>query len=62
MSHTLQLLPRDPVIARDGRPFGDAGVTRQHVLPWLLPGTLAGAVRTLLGRKAGQSFDADTIE
>lgn len=62
MSHTLQLLPRDPVIARDGRPFGDAGVTRQHALPWLLPGTLAGAVRTLLGRKAGQSFDADTIE
>ena len=62
MNHSLVLIPRDPVIARDGRPFGDAGLTRQHTLPWPLPSTIVGSIRTLLGYQTGQRFDGAFID
>jgi CRISPR-associated protein Cmr3 len=45
---TLQLTPRDPIIARDGRPFGVGQGNRMRSLPWPLPSTVAGALRTAL--------------
>jgi CRISPR-associated protein Cmr3 len=47
----LTLMPRDPLIARDGRPFS-AGV-RMKSLGWFYPSVLAGSLRTLVGQKQG---------
>jgi CRISPR-associated protein Cmr3 len=48
MSTLLQVIPHDPVIARDGRPFGVGQGNRMRGLPWLLPSVVAGAFRTTL--------------
>ena len=53
--------PRDPLVARDGRPFGSESGNRMHCLDWPLPATLAGAVRTILGKQAGGRFEAEQI-
>jgi len=56
----LRLTARDPIIARDGRPFGAGQGNRMHGLSWPLPSVLAGSFRTALV-KADQtlSFDGD---
>ncbi len=56
MSILLSLQPRDPIVARDGRPFGEFAGNRMRSLPWPLPSTVAGAIRTLLGYAAGGNF------
>jgi CRISPR-associated protein Cmr3 len=57
----LTIDPHDPIIARDGRPFG-AG-QRMGSLDWLYPSVLAGAVRTTLGKTARADFSKqDTID
>jgi len=43
------LIPRDPLIFRDGRPFNANAGARAKSLPFPFPSTIAGAVRTLLG-------------
>lgn len=45
---TLQLTGNDPIIARDGRPFGAGQGNRMHSLAWPMPSTVAGALRTAL--------------
>lgn len=56
------ILPRDPLIFRDGKPFTAAPGSRSKTLPMPFPSTLAGAVRTMVGTdsKTGQ-FDKDLI-
>ncbi len=44
----LQLTPRDPIIARDGRPFGAGQGNRMRGLAWPLPSVVAGSFRTAL--------------
>ena len=44
----LQLTPRDPIIARDGRPFGAGQGNRMRGLGWPLPSVVAGSFRTAL--------------
>ena len=44
----LELTPHDPLIARDGRPFGAGQGNRMHSLSWLLPSVVAGSFRTTL--------------
>lgn len=48
----LTISPRDPIIIRDGRPFGagSEGANRARSLDWLYPSTAAGALRTLVGK------------
>ena len=46
------LMPRDPIIVRDGRPFSADPGARAVSLPWPLPSTLAGATRTCIGNTA----------
>lgn len=53
-THHISIHPRDPLIARDGRPFGDG--LRMGWLPWLYPSVIAGSLRTLLGNLRG-GFD-----
>ena len=52
----LQLNPRDPIIARDGRPFGAGQGNRMRGLGWPLPSVVAGSFRTALV-KAGSTLD-----
>ncbi|CAM4079748.1 type III-B CRISPR module-associated protein Cmr3 [Deinococcus marmoris] len=49
---TYLLTPRDPLIFRDGRPFGAS--ERAHSLSDMPPSVLAGVVRTLAGSRDGR--------
>ncbi|MFQ3591247.1 MAG: type III-B CRISPR module-associated Cmr3 family protein, partial [Chloracidobacterium sp.] len=49
--------PRDPIIFRDGRPFGAWGGARATSLPFPFPSTIAGGVRTRAFRTAQGVFD-----
>lgn len=59
MSTVLELTPFDPLIARDGRPFGYRRGNRMRGLPWLLPSVVAGSFRTALVKAAGGDFSGD---
>lgn len=48
MSVILQLSPHDPLVARDGRPFGEGQGNRMRGMSWPLPSVLAGSFRTAL--------------
>ena len=50
----LSLTPRDPLIARDGRPFNDG--QRMKSLDWFAPSVFAGSLRTMTGKRLGH-FD-----
>ncbi len=54
--YILQLVPRDPIVARDGRPFGVGQGNRMRSLAWPLPSVGAGSLRTTLA-KASPSLD-----
>ena len=61
---TLHIEPRDPIIARDGRPSGEGN--RMRSLNWIYPSVLAGSVRTLLGKTVSpqteaRPFDDETL-
>lgn len=56
----LSITPHDPIIARDGRPFG-AGV-RMKSLDWPYPSVLAGSVRTAIGKMHACTFDKCTFK
>ena len=51
--------PRDPLIARDGRPFSAAPGARARTLPFPVPQTVAGAVRTAVAQRRGYRLPAD---
>jgi CRISPR-associated protein Cmr3 len=59
VSSYLKILPHDPLIARDGRPF-NAG-SRMHSVDWLFPSVLAGSLRSLLGKNAGGGFPPSVV-
>ncbi len=56
----LTIAAHDPLIARDGRPFG-LGI-RMKSLDWIYPSVLAGAIRTMLGNVNDSNFDDKAIE
>lgn len=58
----VTITPHDPIIARDGRPFGAGQGIRMRSLEWPYPSVLAGSLRTLLGKLSGTGFDAATVE
>ncbi|HOV79307.1 MAG TPA: type III-B CRISPR module-associated protein Cmr3 [Bacillota bacterium] len=53
--------PRDPLIARDGRPFGPVPGARAFTLAFPFPSTIAGAVRTRDGLDASGRFQTTEI-
>lgn len=53
----LNIEPRDPVIARDGRPAGTG--LRMRSVGWIYPSVLAGSLRTLIGHSLG-GFPSDS--
>lgn len=57
------VLPRDPLIFRDGRPFDATPGARARSLPFPFPTTLAGALRTQEGlQKYGGNFSDETVQ
>lgn len=50
--------PRDPLIVRDGRPFGPTPGARANTLNFPLPSTLVGALRTRAGTTDGKFNEA----
>lgn len=52
----LVITPRDPIILRDGRPFGEAGTSQSGHLNWPRPGTVIGMVRTVIGTLRDSEF------
>lgn len=59
MSTFLQLTPHDPLVARDGRPFGAGQGRRMRGLPWPLPSVVAGSFRTALIKAGLGDFSGD---
>jgi len=59
MSTILQITPHDPLIARDGRPFGAGQGNRMRGLPWPLPSVVAGSFRTALVKAGTGDFSGD---
>jgi CRISPR-associated protein Cmr3 len=57
---TLRLTAHDPIIARDGRPFGIGEGGRMRGLGWPLPSVVAGSLRTALVKESsGLNFSGD---
>ncbi|MGH8610277.1 MAG: type III-B CRISPR module-associated Cmr3 family protein [Gammaproteobacteria bacterium] len=62
MTTYLALTPRDPLIARDGRPLGAGQGLRMKSLDWPYPSVLAGSLRSLLGKLKGGEFAEGTVK
>jgi hypothetical protein len=60
MTTFLRISGRDPLVARDGRPFGAGQGNRMRSSGWLYPSVVAGSFRTTLGKVAGREFDLQT--
>lgn len=56
MTTQIQITARDPVVSRDGRPFGAGQGRRMRSTGWPLPGVVAGSFRTALAKAAEQDF------
>ena len=54
--------PRDPLIVRDGRPFGLIPGARASTLAFPFPSTTTGALRTRAGQDSSGAFVADRID
>ncbi|MHB8597018.1 MAG: type III-B CRISPR module-associated Cmr3 family protein [Ktedonobacteraceae bacterium] len=54
--------PRDPLIVRDGRPFGLNPGTQATSLPFPFPSTTTGGVRTQAGLDANGIFETGNID
>lgn len=54
--------PRDPVIFRDGKPFGTVPGARAKSLPFPFPSTVVGALRTHSGPNDNGRFDQTRID
>ncbi len=55
------ILPRDPMIFRDGKPFNATPGAQAESLPFPYPSTIAGGVRTRAGMNADGQFDKQQI-
>lgn len=53
---TLELTCRDPIVSRDGRPFGAGQGNRMRAVGWPLPSVVAGSLRTAIGKTATKTF------
>jgi CRISPR-associated protein Cmr3 len=60
MSTFLRISGRDPLVARDGRPFGAGQGNRMRSSGWLYPSVVAGSFRTMLAKEANRGFDRAT--
>ena len=52
----IVMFAREPLILRDGRPFGEFGTVRAGALQWPMPSTLAGMIRSRIGLSRDPHF------
>ncbi|GIQ66998.1 CRISPR-associated protein Cmr3 [Paenibacillus cisolokensis] len=57
--HTLFIQPLEPLMLRDGRPFGATPGAEARSLDQITPGVLAGSLRTMLGKELHRSNVGD---
>lgn len=57
---TIKITPRDPLVARDGRPFSEG--KRMKSLDWIRPSVVIGSLRTLVGKLNQKGFNKNTIK
>lgn len=62
MTTMLELSCRDPIVCRDGRPFGAGQGNRMRSLGWPLPSVVAGSLRSTLGKSANREFSVATTQ
>ncbi len=62
MTTVLELTCRDPVVSRDGRPFGAGQGNRMRTVGWLLPSVVAGSLRSMIGKAADRDFSVATAQ
>jgi CRISPR-associated protein Cmr3 len=62
MTTMLEIACRDPIVSRDGRPFGAGQGNRMRSLDWPLPSVLAGSLRSTLGKSANRGFSVETAK
>ncbi len=61
---TIRIECRDPVVSRDGRPFGAGQGNKMRSLVWPTPSAVAGSLRTAVGKTAQKDFskqDSDDL-
>ena len=56
------IVPRDPLIFRDGKPFTATPGERSKSLGYPFPSTIAGAVRTLIGPDPVKGYDQNRVD
>lgn len=61
ITRVIQIRPLDPVIVRDGRPFGEIPGIVAHSMDELSPGMVAGTIRTVLAKHAKDVGAAGSI-
>lgn len=62
MKHWVVITPNDPIISRDGRPFGVNQGYRMKSLDWIYPSTITGSFRTMIGKEKFDKFDPKVVE
>jgi CRISPR-associated protein Cmr3 len=66
MENWIEISFRDPVVSRDGRPFGNGQGKRMRSAGWPMPSVIAGSLRSAVGKHAGREFSdrtgADLLE
>ena len=59
MTQYINIIPKDTVIARDGRPFSNGG--RIKSLNWFYPSVIAGTIRTMIGVQNKFEFNEQDV-
>lgn len=62
MMALLKITCRDPIVSRDGRPFGDKQGNRMRSAGWPFPSMVAGSLRSTLGKLANRDFSVETAQ
>ena len=62
MTTMLEITCRDPIVSRDGRPFGAGQGNRMRSAGWLLPSVVAGSLRSTIGKAAQRDFSRETSQ
>jgi hypothetical protein len=62
MTTMLELTCRDPIVSRDGSPFGAGQGTRMRSTDWVLPSVVAGSLHSTIGKAAARDFSLETAQ
>jgi len=62
MTTHLEITCRDPIVSRDGRPFGVGQGNRMRSAGWPLPSVVAGSLRSTIGKAEDREFSVVTAQ